>query len=345
VTTPQDRILLLALEEIVGGREPPDLEARILVRARRPIRRLSRWRIGLAAAALLLLGLAIWAILPPREPGSEPSPRTQLSTEEKLRTRAWVALLRESMQDLDLSNPADVKRLKTMWQARRELLELLAEKPAGWAWVRPLLLPLPEGLESIDVRRQLLEILGRQPGAENDSLILDRIRVDAPAFDDETLLVLSERDCAPARSLLESRVASRPSYPPLALPAAFLALRGDDRGAATMRDFVASRNMIQAKPAVAFACAAGLHRLGDPTVWTKMTAVQRTLADAHLASEDMDAARGIVAALTLVRPAVASKETIRLGDLDLRKRALARRLRSELPTADSIRARLAELVD
>jgi hypothetical protein len=301
----------------------------------------------LAAAALLLLGMAIQAVLLSHEPVSEPPPPTiaQLSAEEKLRTRAWVALQRESTQDIDPFNPADIKRIKSMWQARRDLLDLLAEKPAGWAWVRPLLLPLPEGFESIDVRRRLLEILGRQPGAENDPLILDRIRDDALALDEGTLLVLAERDCAPARSLLESRVASLPSSPPLALPAAFLALRGDDRGAATMREFVASRNMIEAKPAVALACAAGLHRLGDPAAWTKMTAALLTLADEHLAAEDMDAARGIVAALTLVRPAVASRETIGLGDLGLRTRARARLLRSELPTADSIRARLAELVD
>jgi hypothetical protein len=76
-----------------------------------------------------------------------------------------------------------------------------------------------------------------------------------------------------------------------------------------------------------------------------MTAVQRTLADAYLAEGDMDAARKIIAALTLVRPAVASNEIIGLGDLDIRTRALARLLGSELRSADSIRARLAELVD
>lgn len=343
MTTPEDRILELALEEVMGGRRPPDLVGRILERARRPAHRLRLRRWAWAAAAVLLVAVAVRVSLR-APPGPEPLPRAQLTPTEEAQAGAWIALQRETIE-VDLTDPTTLERLKGQWMARRNLLDLLEEKPAGWAWARPRLLPLPEGSEARDVRGRLLEILARAPGAEEDPLILDRIRDESFEIDEGALLVLAERDSAPARALLERRVDTMPPGTPLAPPAAFLALRGDRRGEAVLRRFLASPKSLEAMPAVALACAAGLRRLGDGRAWPETVATLRSNAEAHLASEDRDRARGVVAALVLVAPAVTEEVTIRLGDLDRRADRLARVLRAALPDAAAIRGRLAELID
>ncbi len=268
MTTPEARILELALHEIVGGSRPPDLVERILERRRRPVhRRALRWVAG-AAAAMLLGAVAFWATQPPREEPSEPEPPpvAQLTLEEQTQAEAWIALQRETIV-VDPSRPADLERLMAQWRAGRDLLDLLDRKPAGWVWIRPRLLPLPQGAEESDVRGRLIAILGRAPGAASDLVLLERIRDESPEVDEGTLLVLAERGCAPAHALLERRLAAlRPSFT-LALPAAFLALQGDRRGEASLRRFLASPKSPEAMPAVAFACAAGLRRLGEPTPW------------------------------------------------------------------------------
>jgi len=341
VTSAEDRILDLSLEEVVGGRRPPDLLEPILERTRRPTRRLPLRPFAWAAAALLLVALAVWAALPPRQ---APPTISGLTAEEESQVEAWIALQRETIE-VDLADPAGLRRLKEQWLAQRRLLDLLDEKPAGWATVRSLLLPLPEGEAARDVRSRLIEILGRAPGAEEDPHLLDLVRSGSFEVEEGVLLVLAERDCAPARALLERRVATMPPVTPLALPAAYLALRGDGRGEATLRSFLTAPKSLEAMPGIALACAAGLRRLGDPDPWpATVTALGRQAQDA-LSRGDLDGARVVVAALTLVGPAVRDAAAVRLGDLDRRVERLARELRSELATAEAIAARLAELSD
>ena len=136
-----------------------------------------------------------------------------------------------------------------------------------------------------------------------------------------------------------------PPVTPLALPSAYLALQGDDRGEAALRRMLGVPKSVEAMPAVALAAAAGLRRLGDPEPWTETVSTLRGLGDEALVAGDLDGARRFVAALTLVRPVVVEGASIRLGDLDRRADRLARDLESELPTADALRTRLAELTD
>jgi hypothetical protein len=77
---PTDRILDLALEEVLGGAKPPDLSRRILAATRRPrVLRGRRPRVAAVAAAVLAaVGLALFALWPDAEsppPGPEPVAR------------------------------------------------------------------------------------------------------------------------------------------------------------------------------------------------------------------------------------------------------------------------------
>lgn len=112
-----------------------------------------------------------------------------------------------------------------------------------------------------------------------------------------------------------------------------------------MRRLIASPKMLEASPADTLASAAGLHRIGDPDAWERTTEALRALVAKQLAARNLERARVSVAALILVRPAVADEAMIRLGDIDLRAERLARTLEIDLSTAGAIEARLAELLD
>jgi hypothetical protein len=327
VTAPEDRILELALEEVIGGRRPPDLTARIL--ARRP----SRWPRVLGAAAVVLLALAagLWLARPP-----------QLTSTERAQVMAGLELQRQSLAELDLRDPATLARSKAVWQASRDLLDLLEEKPSGWGWVADQVWPLLGETESLDVRQRLLAILARRPGATRDPALLARLREEPAAFDPGTLLALLEAGHAPARGLLEERLDRLPPVPPLVLPAAALALDGDRRGAEVLSFFLSIPALRDAQPAASLAAAAGLRALGDPSAWADTVAALRQTAGDHLQAGELDAARLIVASLVMVPDAVTAP-TPRLADLDRHVARRARTLAEELPDAATIRQRLDDL--
>jgi hypothetical protein len=342
---PADRILEIALEEVVGGRPPPDLEEWILARARRSSRRPLRWLIPATAAAALLVLAVLHFTRTPTEPipPEPPPPIAGLTDAQKAQTTEWLALLRDPMGPSDIRTPEDLARFKAILQAGRDILDLLDETPEGWDWVRARILPLPEGPKATPIRQRLLDVLVRRPGSEKDPLVLDHLRREGSAFGEETLLVLMERDFAPVRSILENRLATYPPVSPLALPAVAYALTGDPRGERVLEQFLAVPKMVEAQPAVALACAAGLRALGDPEAWIETVAGLRAFAETAVVDGDLDAARRVVAALMIARPLRNAGATARLADLGRRSDRQARRLADELKTAEAIRKRLAIL--
>lgn len=343
MNAPADRILELALEEVLGGHRPPDLEARILADIRRRPRTLRRY--AWAAAALLLLGLGVRFALSPSRPTPQPQPpvAVELDAAERALAAGWIALQRESTIGVRPTTPEGVARLKGMRTSRRQLLDLLDEKPAGWPWVRERILPLPEGIKALDVRMRLIRVLGRDPDPVSQAFVLEQLEARRYTVNEATLLVLAERGRERAHDELAARLAGDAPAPPYALPGVYFALRGDDRGAGSMRLVVASSGFRDAQPATALASAAGLRRLGDNLPWTVTIDALETRLGARLAADDLDEARRIVAGLDLARGALDEGSTFRVGDLERRAARLGRGLASSLATAEAIRARFDDL--
>jgi hypothetical protein len=329
MTSPAERLLELALAEVIGGRRPPELTTRILASRRSTPR--WPWLLGGIVVLCLALAATLWLTRPP-----------QLSPAERDAATGWLELQLESLAELDPRDQTTRARSKAVWQARRDLLDLLEAKPAGWGWIREWIRPRLEEARDLNVRQQLLAILVRQPRAANDPALLERLHQEPEAFDAGSLLVLLEGGHAPARELLERRLDEMPPVPPLALPAAALALDGDPRGAEVLRFLLAIPVLRDAQPAVSLACAAGLRRLGEEGVWEDTVAALRRAAEAHLRAGELDAARRIVVSLATV-PDVVAAATPRLGDLDRHVDRQARALADELPDAAALQQRLDEL--
>src|SRR5690242_6648104 len=69
----EERILDLALDEVVGGRKPPDVAERVLdalSRRRAPLLPKERWRVLIMSAAALLFSGVLFVVLQQEDPST-----------------------------------------------------------------------------------------------------------------------------------------------------------------------------------------------------------------------------------------------------------------------------------
>jgi hypothetical protein len=335
----EERILDLALEEVVGGREPPDLADRILATARQ-LRHVHRYRtwLPLATAAAVVLGVGLWLLFG-HEPEQPVAPRP-LTAEERARVDCWLDLQMESLGKIDPTNPGDLERVKEVWQARQDLVAFLADRPVAWGYVRPRVLTRLKEASERSVKRQLLEILARGPGAAQDPAIFAALEDELDVFDPELLTCLAERGVEPAREALADLLADGEPNPVLVPAAAFFALRGDPRGKDTLEWFEEQAFPSGVLPFSEQVCAVALHRLGTPRPWVELVDRARDDVEASLRAGDLEAARRRVLELDYFHRAIATRKPIAVTYVAFRLNRYEAARAVALDTADKIRARL-----
>jgi len=298
VSDPRDRILHLALEEVVAGRRPPDLTDRILDTVHR-VRQRRRIRITVAAAALILAMVGFGVLFLTRsDPVSPPvpPPRPVLTARDRERIDGWLELQSIPMSELDLTDPEDRARIKEIWEARRDLKALLTRRPEAWEYTRGRVLPWLGSLEDRNIRARLLEILAHGPDPGADPEILGALRREPVSFDVDLLMHLAERGVSLARSELETRVNR---FPESVLAGAYFALRGDDRGEDALLQHLAQGPEAQVLPRSWWlAAAAGLRALGDDDAWKSVVQRVEREVNGALAVGDLEAARTRLLELT-----------------------------------------------
>ncbi len=337
----EERMLDLALAEVLGGRAPPDLAPRILAASRRPAwLRAPRRAVALAAvaaAAVLLAGGAVlWLASRPAPP-----PPPVLSPAEEARVLALIARARTPLATIDPSTPQGGMAQLDVFESTRALCRLVAERPDVFPFVRERLFPIEVAGRNRDVTERTLEILAHGPDPGEDSVIATFLEAYPETFPPDLVLLLAERGVASAEARLGAPFAGGALDPDLVMPAVFFALRGDRRGEAVLREFLARVNPRAAARPEHLAVAAGLYRLGDRQAWRDLAAVARTRVEAG----EANAARPLVVGLLYFQPAVAEGRPVPVSDLWTRLKDLEMPRLAELRDPTRLRALLDSLID
>ncbi|MHC4954425.1 MAG: hypothetical protein ACYTGZ_11105 [Planctomycetota bacterium] len=342
MTTPQLRMLELALEEVLGGARPPELADRIVDAAmaprRRPIRALFGVRGVLSAAAVLaavMLGVLAW-------PEGESKPETvdtpPLTEAQRAKLDELAPLIRVGSADLDLNSPRDLDRLKTVEMAGQQLRALVAEWPGAWDYVRDRLGEIPTEANRTDVRDRMVTLLAFDPPSR--PRVVAELKRDAAGFPIEPLLHLAdEADTSALEEVARRAVAATPTLA-VVRPAILIGMRGDRRAEPSLRWFLANGNF-DLSPELLLGCSAALARLGDSSMWPDAVKVVGMNVTRALDSGDLKQARNWVRRIEYFSRG--RTEPVPLAFLSEQLYRFAATGRENLQTEVQIRDRLADL--
>jgi hypothetical protein len=137
MTDLEEWILDLALEEVAGGRTPPDVSSGVLAELRRPAPALpnDRWRALIMAAAATLFFGVLWAVVQQHDPEKIRKLIEQLGSKEEIDQEVGVFELkrlgkaaREELEKATIHPNPDVAKQARQLLRRLEALDLLTPK-------------------------------------------------------------------------------------------------------------------------------------------------------------------------------------------------------------------------
>jgi len=274
-----------------------------------------------------------------RLPEKKPEPKPPVKDDTPAPPDPLTPRQKEELDRLLMSIPIpdDIDNQDLRMQAMKAAVEMQYYMRAPGApreYARPKLLAmLPSAGKGVEVR--VLELLVLDSAAR--APVVTAMDADATRFGIDTVLLLAEAGAASAHAEVVRRAAATRDTLNGVRPAAYLALRKDARGRATLRWFMRSRLTGQ-NPDLYFAAAAGLRALGD-SGWSNALGFARRRMEQQLAKEELyQAASGLLRVDYFAR-----KSGIRLAYYfdELRDWADARV--REFDTAEKIRALFTDL--
>ena len=190
------------------------------------------------------------------------------------------------------------------YAASKKLNSMLVKMPASWEEVEPLFL---EQYKAADERRVMMVGFLADVGSEGTVATAEKLYKKTPeSFTDVHLVAFAERASDTFAEVIHKQV--KKSKCETILPAAYLAIHGDDAGAAALKRAVKVEQLDEHNVVAALISAAALDRLEDGQV---LAYAQLRVQDAVLAAldaGDLDLARGLAIRAEAVHDAFAGGE-------------------------------------
>ncbi len=231
------------------------------------------------------------------------------------------------------------------WKASKKLTSTLVKMPASWEAVEPLFLERYKANET--GRGEMLGFLAKV-GSEGCVASAEMLYAKTPeSFSDQLVVAFAERSSKTFCKAASTRV--RKSKYKSVLPAAYLAIRGDCAGKATLEKAVQVERLDETNVFDALVAAEALGRLGDKkaTLYTRQRLHKAVLA--ALDEGDLDLARGLAIRAEVIHDAFAkdayaskgkaggkSKKTVSLSYLDSQMGWHVKKRSQEVATADDV---------
>jgi hypothetical protein len=302
MTSIEERLVDLLLEEAIGGARVPDVLPRILAARRR--RALARAAgiallLALASAAAILAWRATHArapAIPPNE-GTSPNapprspPDAPLTTAELARIDELLTSVATPAASLDENDPAYFDRLKALDQATDALDRELTTRAAVRDRCRQRLVELSAPGHDDDVRARSVRLLLADPAADA-RVAVGAALTDAPElFLPDDLLAAAEAGVDAALPPLRRFALEDPPNGSRAAAGLFLARRGEREVAPRLRRLL-ERDLTEAVSRDEQLCAAvGLAELGDAQFLREAKAAIAAAIEQRLGRDELELAR------------------------------------------------------